>query len=252
MKPLKAALIALLVLGNAYPTVAQSGQSLDISGFSARIFPDVEPFAPAAAAIRAADAEAPELRWFAIGQFVGSDALAAGSGTLGYTGNVKTTARELPWSVSFGYQNLNPEGPGESLEQYSLGYRQTLFTQERFAFVLGASYRDLRDVRQNYSAAFSSELAVLPLLSMTGTVGWAVNDFEGGDRVDDIVPRMELIAGAFGEKYPLRISGEYTFDNDVTGEDYGGALVFSLPRNLTLITGAYKDDVYVAQLRLRF
>lgn len=249
MKPLKALLIVLLVLGGAYPTAAQS---LDIPGFSARIFPDVEPFAPAAGAIRAAIAGAPAPRWFAVGQFVGSDDLAAGGGTLGYTGSLRTTARELPWSVSFGYQSLNPEGPGESLDQYSLGYQQTLFTQERFALALGASYRDLRDIRQNYSAALSGEWALHTLLSMTGTVGWAANDFEAADRVDDIVPSAEFVAGAFGKKYPLRISAEYTFDNDVTGEDYGGALVFSLPRSLTLVTGAYKDDVYLAQLRLRF
>lgn len=252
MKPLKALLTVMLFLGGVYPTAAQTAQGLDIPGFAARIFPDVEPFGPGAGALRVMDAAAPAPRWFAVGQFIGSDALAAGGGTLGYTGNLKTTARELPWSVSFGYQSLNPEGPGESLEQYSLGYQQTLFTQERFALVLGASYRDLRDIRQNYSAALSGELALHTLLSMTGTVGWAANDFEAGDRVDDVVPAAEFIAGAFGTKYPLRISAEYTFDNDVTGEDYGGALVVSLPRNLTLITGAYKDDVYVAQLRLRF
>lgn len=158
---------------------------------------------------------------------------------------------KLPWSLSFGFQSLNPDGNDGNLEQYSLGYQQTLhWVPGRFALVLSAGYKDLRDIRQSYSAGLSGEFALSERFSLTGSAGWAANDFEGGNRVDDIVPSVE-VGYAFRDG-KVNASLEYTFDNDVSGADYGGALSFTLPGNTAFIVGGAKDDVYLARYRVRF
>lgn len=242
--------VILAVLAAApFAAVAQTeiADGLDLGGFSGRIFSDEALFrlpGPAFADMAAA----PALPWFAIGQFVGTDDMDIGGGTFGYRNALRKGS--LPFSLSFGYQSLNPDGPGESLEQYSFKYQQTLHVvPDRYALKVATGYKDLRSFRKSYDATLSSEMALSKIVSLTTNVGWAIKDPEDGERIDGVVPSAAL--GFSKDK--LNVSLEYTFDNgDISDEDYAAYLSFTLPRNMNLTIGAAKDNVMVGQYRVRF
>lgn len=254
--------IPLVLVLTPFPSVAQDGTEdeldVDVPGFSARIFPEEALFSPLDIGLVGLTDEAAERPrpWFLIGQFVGTDELSSGGGILGYANALRKAApgepdTSLPFSLRFGYQSLNPDGPGDKLEQYSLKYVQTVYkVPKRFALAASAGYKDLVDFKQSYEAALSGEIAVGGPFSLAGDVAWVVEDPEGGGRVDGLAPTVGV--GIGGDTIALSVEYAFDLDNEVSAEDLSGAVSFTLPHNMSLLVSVAKDDVVAAQYKLRF
>ena len=174
-----------------------------------------------------------------------SEAASSGSLTFGYGGPVK--GRDLLLSAT--YSHVNPDH-GEVADR-AAAYAELVLAQKGFGTVSGvvtSAYDP--GAFKTYGVVLVAERDVVAgRLTATANLGWAEIDPDGGSSIRDVQPALGLALAPDARKRWM-LSADYTFKNDVDGEDSASFVVSrSLPRIKTKIKAvAAKHRAYSLSL----
>jgi hypothetical protein len=215
----------ILLLFAAFSASAQSDITNPIDRFG-RIFSPTTRAEALSIGIDVLDDDDPSFRLIAVSAR-DSDSGTNGSIMLGY--GTKVRQRDVFFSGS--YTRVGPDD-GDGANRF-VGYGETsLFALGQVNFGANAAIVYDPDAFRAFNPILAAERRIFPLgaqpdgdlrkISLVGNLGWLKVDPDEGDSVDDVQP-------AVGFAWTLDRAGlwdagfDYTFDNDVDGEDTGSA-----------------------------
>lgn len=218
---------------------SSSAQDIDSSPFSGRLFPDVAP-------TLGSKALAEDLTYFTSPVWVDTDGLWLGK----FTGGVAYKGFKIPFKVSASYAHISPEGAAH-LSQYGAGLTLSAIERSTWGLNLLGKYSNTRHGSRRSEVIASGEFKLggdESALSAGVDVGWARRANSAGS-VHDIIPVAKAMISL---PRKVEVGLEYTFDNDVDGED-DYALEVGFPvRGARFGVGGGKNSTFFAYALQRF
>lgn len=189
------------------------------------------------------DAERPTV-YFLSPLLASADGIQLGKGTAGVILNANT---EKPLKLSANYTYLDPDG-ADSLDRLGFAVNYRFLRGRTYKLALLGEYADGDHLPQRVQAGVYGEVKI-GHWAATATVQGAQNK-SGGKTVDDVLLKPGVI---FNITERLAVGADYTFDNDILGDDdYSAAVNFGVSPSLSLTGLAGKDDLVGLLMFLSF
>jgi hypothetical protein len=185
--------------------------------------------------------------FFSRQDFTGGDAMQWGGGI----GLVGMQNPKHPWQLTASAYNVNLDaGPvDEDFFGWSVSGKYVLSLPSNGkepVFSVYGRYADVNDFGETINFGLAVDQKVTPSLYLTGNVGW-LHQENGGDEND--------LFGGFGATLTsgrmrkLSLSADYTFENDLMGDDaWTVSAIYAVNNNLAFRVGGGEDSLVFANI----